>query len=438
MKRRPGLWTVIDAGGMAFERLLRRLRERGGAATSLRVDRQVKRIVARVRRGGDRALVDLTRRYDGVRLRPRDLLIGPDELRVAERALPRRQARALKLAARRIAAFHRHQLEKGWMYRDGSGFRLGQKVEPLERVGVYVPGGTAAYPSSVLMNVIPARVAGVREIVVATPPRHGGVPLSVRAAAAIAGASALYQVGGAQAIAALAFGTESVPRVDKICGPGNIYVTAAKRMIFGQVDIDMVAGPSEVLVVADSTAKARLVAVDLLAQAEHDRLAASILVTTSSALADRVTREVETFLQTLPRRRIARQALERFGAIVLVGGIEEAAEVVNRIAPEHLQLMVEHPGRLAGLVRHAGAIFVGSDTPVALGDYIAGPSHVLPTAGTARFSSPLGVYDFFKRSSVVQASRAVLEKLGRVAAELAEMEGLGAHALAVYERLGYN
>jgi histidinol dehydrogenase len=353
----------------------------------------------------------------------------------AARSLPRRALADLRLAARRIAAFHRRQRERSWRYRDAAGLILGQKIEPLGRVGVYVPGGRAIYPSSVLMNVIPARVAGVDEIVVVSPPRRGGYDPAILAAAHVAGVDAFYQVGGAQAVAALAYGTETIPAVDKVVGPGNIYVATAKRLVFGRVGIDLLAGPSEVLVVADASARAELVAADMLAQAEHDELASAVCLTPDAPLAARVVDELGRQLGTLPRRRTARRALANFGAVVVTRSLAEAVEIANAIAPEHLELALRAPGRWVRRIRHAGAVFVGQETPEALGDYLAGPNHVLPTSGSARFASPLGVYDFVKRTSVIAASRTALRRLGPAVERLAALEGLDAHGLAVSRRL---
>jgi histidinol dehydrogenase len=332
-----------------------------------------------------------------------------------------------------VTAFHRRQRQGSWSFRDATGARLGQQVRPLERVGVYVPGGTAAYPSSVLMNVIPAKVAGVGEVIGVTPP--GRAKAEVLAAAHIAGIDRLFRVGGAQAVAALAYGTRSIPRVDKICGPGNIFVATAKRLVFGTVDIDMIAGPSEVLIVADGRARADLIAADLLSQAEHDPLAAAILVTPSAALAARVAQALREQLGELSRQAIARRALARYGTAFVTASLAEAVALSNRIAPEHLELAVQRPERWLPSVRHAGAIFLGEHAPEAFGDYLAGPNHVLPTGGSARFSSPLGVYDFIKRSSVIAAGPRTLAALGPAVARLARLEGLDAHARAVERRL---
>jgi histidinol dehydrogenase len=312
---------------------------------------------------------------------------------------------------------------------------LGQKIEPLALVGVYVPGGRAVYPSTVLMNVVPARVAGVERIIAVSPAQPGGCAQEILAAAHIAGVDALYQVGGAQAVAALAYGTETIPAVDKIVGPGNIYVATAKRLVFGRVGIDIVAGPSEILVVADGSARPDLIAADMLSQAEHDELAAAMCVTPRADIAKRVAEELETQLAVLPRRQIAARSLENYGAVIVTRSLTEAITLSNAIAPEHLELAVKQPIRWMKAVRHAGAIFVGHETPEALGDYLAGPNHVLPTGGTARFSSPLGVYDFVKRTSVISGSLQALRTLGPPVERLAAMEGLTAHGLAVRRRL---
>jgi histidinol dehydrogenase len=394
----------------------------------------VRRIVAAVRRNGDHALLGFTRRFDGVRLRARDLRVPREALAAAWEGVPAAVRRDLALAARRIRAFHLRQRERSWSVRDRSGARLGQVIRALDRVGVYVPGGRAAYPSTVLMTVIPARVAGVGEVVGVSPLRDGDNPV-ILAACHIAGLDALYRVGGAQAIAALAFGTRTIPRVDKIVGPGNIWVATAKRLCFGQVDIDSIAGPSEVLIVADGSADAALVAADMLAQAEHDPLAAAVCVTSDRRLAARVAAALDEQLAALPRRTIARRALAAFGAIVVVRSTGEAVALANRLAPEHLELLVRRPDAWARRVRHAGAIFVGRWAPEAFGDYLAGPNHVLPTGGTARFASPLGVYDFVKRTSLIRAGRRTLARLGPAVTRLARLEGLDAHGRAVERRL---
>src|SRR5437667_431093 len=338
-------------------------------------------------------------------------------------------------AAGRIRTFHARQRERSWSFRDATGARLGQRIEPLARVGVYIPGGRAVYPSTVLMTVVTARVAGVREVIAVTPVGTSGDHPLILAACHVAGVDQLYRLGGAQAVAALAFGTETVPRVDKIVGPGNIYVATAKRLCYGHVAIDAIAGPSEVVIVADRSADAELVAADMLAQAEHDPLAAAVCLTPDRRLAPRVAAAPAAQLATLPRRAIAERALAAFGAIVVTRSVAEAVEIANRLAPEHLELAVRDPGPVAAGVRHAGAVFLGQEAPEALGDYLAGPNHVLPTGGTARFASPLGVYDFVKRTSVIGAGPRTLATLGPPVVRLARLEGLDAHGRAVERRL---
>ena len=425
---------VCTAGGAAARRRLARL-ERRGETAGARVEGEVRRIIEAVRRRGDRALVAFTRRFDGVSLRRAELRVPATALAAAYRSQPPSVRRDLALAARRIRAFHTRQRERSWSFRDATGARLGQRIEPLERVGVYIPGGRAVYPSTVLMTVVTARVAGVREVIAVSPRGKAGDHPLVLAACHVAGVDRLYRVGGAQAVAALAFGTETVPRVDKIVGPGNIYVATAKRLCYGHVDIDAIAGPSEVVIVADSSADPALVAADMLAQAEHDPLAAAVCLTTDRRLAVRVAAALAAQLATLPRRAIAQRALAAFGAIVVTRSLAEAVEIANRLAPEHLELAVRHPGAAAAAVRHAGAVFLGQDAPEALGDYLAGPNHVLPTGGTARFASPLGVYDFVKRTSIIAAGPRTLATLGPPIVRLARLEGLDAHGRAVERRL---
>ena len=429
---------VCTAGSAAARRRLARL-ERRGETAGARVEAEVRRIIEAVRRRGDRALLALTRRFDGVSLRRAELRVPDGALARAYRRQPPSVRRDLALAARRIRVFHARQRERSWSFRDATGARLGQRIEPLARVGVYIPGGRAVYPSTVLMTVVTARVAGVREVIAVTPAQKGGDhPLDnplILAACHVAGVDRLYRLGGAQAIAALAFGTETVPRVDKIVGPGNIYVATAKRLCYGHVAIDAIAGPSEVVIVADRSADPELVAADMLAQAEHDPLAAAVCLTTDRRLAARVAAALAAQLATLPRRAIAERALAAFGAIVVTRSVAEAVEIANRLAPEHLELAVRDPGPVAAGVRHAGAVFLGQDAPEALGDYLAGPNHVLPTGGTARFASPLGVYDFVKRTSVIGAGPRTLATLGPPVVRLARLEGLDAHGRAVERRL---
>ncbi len=422
---------LLRSGTPEFERFLKTLRDRRRSDGG-KIDAAVAAIIGQVRRRGDRALIELTARFDGVRLTAGKLRVAPDEMRAALDELDRDERRALELAARRIRAFHRHTLESSFSYRDASGMRLGQLVRPLERVGIYVPGGLGAYPSSVLMNAIPARVAGVREIVMVSPPNRAGDNRAVMAAAAMAGVHEFYRVGGAQAVAALAYGTETIGAVDKIVGPGNAFVQAAKRMVYGVADIDKMAGPSEVLVIADSSARPEWVAADLIAQAEHGSGDESaILLTPSAAIAQRVAAALERALASLPRAAAVRRALAKRGAIVVVRALAEAFELANRIAPEHLELDIRQASRWLPKVRNAGAVFVGRLSPAPLGDYLAGPNHVLPTGGSARFASPLGAYDFIKRTSIIEASAGALRRLGPAVARLARMEGFEGHARAI-------
>ena len=411
--------------------------DRPPAAVDPEILRRVEEIVGAVRDKGDAALLEFTERFDRVSLTARELAVPPSEMEAAERAVGDATMRALRYAAGRIERFHRESAPRSWRMTDALGSRLGQEVRPIDRVAVYVPGGRAAYPSTVLMTVIPARVAGVKEIVLVSPPSADkSLNAAVLAAARVAGVTEAYRVGGAQAVAALAYGTETIRRVDKIVGPGNIYVALAKSRVFGDVGIDMVAGPSEVVVVADETADPTLVAADLLAQAEHDPMARAVLLTPSRALLDRVAREVERQLGALPRREIAGAALASHGALVLTRDLQEAVEVANLLAPEHLELQVADPEALLPRVRNAGAVFLGPFTPEVVGDYVAGPNHVLPTGGTARFASALGTGDFVKRISVVEYAEAGLREAGRHLAELARVEGLEGHGIAAAMRIG--
>lgn len=407
----------LSTRAAGFERKLAAL-TRYDAAQDPAVQRTVRRILADVRKRGDAAVRAYTKKLDGVT--PKEFAVTPGLVD----AVPAAQAQALRAAHERIRAFHERQLQQSWEYTDAEGTRLGQRISALARVGLYVPGGKAAYPSSVLMNAVPAKVAGVGELVMVSPNPN---PL-VLAAAALAGVDRVIRVGGAQAIAALAYGTKSIPRVDKIVGPGNAYVAEAKRQVFGQVGIDMIAGPSEILVIGDGTAPAGWVAMDLLAQAEHDEMAQSILLSPSAAYLDSVEASIAALLPTLARRAVVEASLGARGALILTRSLDEACAIADRIAPEHLELSVADPEALLPKLRHAGAIFLGRWSSEAVGDYCAGPNHVLPTAGTARFSSPLGVYDFQKRTSVIGVSQAGARTLGRLAATLAQGEGLQAHA----------
>jgi histidinol dehydrogenase len=395
---------------------------------------RVAAIVDEVRRRGDAALVDFTKRFDGVELRPEELRVSQAEWAAAR--VPDPLQAALAEAARRIEVFHRHQLPRSWWVQDEHGSLLGQQVTPLERVGCYVPGGTAAYPSTVLMNLIPARVAGVRELAVVSPPgADGRLPPAVLVAARLAGATEVYRVGGAQAVAALAYGTATLAGVDKIVGPGNLYVTLAKRLVFGDVGIDLVAGPSEVVVVADRTAVAEHVAADLLAQAEHDPMARAVCLTDDDTLSARVVAAVARRCPALPRAAIAEAAIRSHGAVVLTRDLVEALAIANRLAPEHLELAVADPFGCLPAVRHAGAIFLGVHTPEVVGDYLAGPNHVLPTGATARFASGLSVEDFVKRSSVIRYTPAGLRAAWPHLTALAAAEGLHGHSEAARVRL---
>ncbi|MGH8704445.1 MAG: histidinol dehydrogenase [Burkholderiales bacterium] len=395
------------------------------AAQDAKVERAVRSIIAAVRARGDAAVLEFTRRFDRVNAGSvAKLEIPRAKLGAALNGLPRADAAALRAAAARIRRFHERQRSRSWNIAEADGTQLGQRLTPLERVGLYVPGGKAAYPSSVLMSAIPAKVAGVAEVVMVSP---NPAPL-VLAAAAIAGVDRVIGIGGAQAVAALAYGTRTVPRVDKIVGPGNAYVAAAKRAVFGQVGIDMIAGPSEILVIGDGSTPADWVAMDLFSQAEHDELAQAILLSPRRAYLDEVAAAIGRLIHAMPRRQVIAAALAGRGALIETRSLEEACAIANRIAPEHLELSVARPQALLPKLRHAGAIFLGRWSSEAIGDYCAGPSHVLPTSGTARFSSPLGVYDFQKRSSVIKVSRAGARRLGRIASNLARGEGLFAHA----------
>ncbi|MBP2001410.1 histidinol dehydrogenase [Paenibacillus shirakamiensis] len=398
----------------------------------------VKRIVADVRSEGDRALLRYTAQFDSTTLESDELRVTEEELQAAYSQVEPSFVKAIAAAAANIRAFHQKEKRNSWMDLQPDGTLLGQIIRPLKRVGVYVPGGKAAYPSSVLMNVIPAQVAGVPEIVMVTPPATGGkagIDPYILVAAAEAGVREIYRVGGAQAIAALAYGTESIVPVDKICGPGNIYVALAKREVFGAVDIDSIAGPSEIAVLADDSADAAFVAADLLSQAEHDEMASAILVTDSAAFAQACQKEVQRQLAELPRRAIAAASIERYGVILLVDSLLEGIQVINRLAPEHLELMVHEPMSYLSLIENAGAIFLGPYSSEPVGDYFAGPNHIIPTNGTARFSSPVDVDDFIKKSSMIYYSKQALLDNGETIMELARREGLEGHARAIEIRL---
>jgi len=418
----------LDSRAAGFDAELARL-TRYEAAQDEAVEATVRAIITEVRARGDAALLEYTRKLDRVAVRSAsELEIPRAEMEAALAALPAREVAALGEAAARVQRFHERQLGESWQYAEADGTVLGQRVSALERVGLYVPGGKAAYPSSVLMNAIPAKVAGVGELVMVSPTPGGERNPLVLAAAALAGVDRVFAIGGAQAVAALAYGTGSVPRVDKIVGPGNAYVAAAKRQVFGQVGIDMIAGPSEILVISDGTTSADWVAMDLFSQAEHDEVAQALLLSPSARHLDEVEQAIDRLLPAMPRRAVIEASLGARGALVLTRDLDEACALANRVAPEHLELSLAEPEAWLGKLRNAGAIFLGRWSSEAVGDYCAGPNHVLPTAGTARFSSPLGVYDFQKRSSLISVSREGAATLGRLAATLAEGEGLAAHA----------
>lgn len=400
------------------------------------VNQRVLDIIDNVRSRGDAALIDYTRQFDGLDVaQMSDLILPRERLELALTRITAEQRSALETAARRVREYHEHQVQESWRYTEADGTVLGQKVTPLDRAGLYVPGGKASYPSSVLMNAIPAKVAGVPEVVMVVPTPRGEINELVLAAAAIAGVDRVFTIGGAQAVAALAYGTESVPPVDKIVGPGNIYVATAKRHVFGKVGIDMIAGPSEILVICDGKTDPDWIAMDLFSQAEHDEDAQSILLSPDADFLDRVEESMQRLLPTLEREAIARVSMRERGALILVADMAQAIDVANCIAPEHLELSVESPDELLPQIRHAGAIFMGRYTAEALGDYCAGPNHVLPTSGTARFSSPLGVYDFQKRSSIIYCSPEGASQLGKVASVLARGESLTAHARSAEYRI---
>ena len=410
-----------------LEEMLKRLEGRA-VAFDPELMRVVSSIIDEVRARGDEALIDYTARFDRLRLTPAELRVDEQTLAATADKVGPNVLAALREAIKNVRKFHEQQREQSWEITPAAGVRLGQRITPLDRVGLYVPGGTAAYPSSVVMNVVPAQVAGVEQIAVVTPPSSLSETPAVAAALRELNITEIYAVGGAQAIAALAFGTQTIPRVDKITGPGNKYVAAAKKLVFGVVGIDAIAGPSEVVIIADNTARAEFVAADLLAQAEHGEDASAILITTSETLAGATAKELESQLESLPRRAIAAASLRNYGALIVVETIDSACEIANALAPEHLQLVTGDDEAAAARIRHAGAIFFGPHTPEAAGDYLAGPNHVLPTGGTARFSSALGVYDFVKRTSLLRYSSEAFAKVCDSITVLAECEGLAAHA----------
>jgi histidinol dehydrogenase len=412
---------------------LKVLKERASGG-SQEIELKVKAILDDVRRNGDRAVIRYTKAFDF--LKAKGLRIRPDEISGYAEKADAKVVKALKLSAKRIKAFHEIQKEESWTFSEGDA-TLGQLIRPIERVGVYIPGGKASYPSTVLMNVIPAQVAGVKEIALCVPAPKGEINRYVMAAIKLLGVKEVYRIGGAQAVGAMAYGTKTIKKVDKIVGPGNIYVATAKKMVFGIVDIDMIAGPSEILIIADDSANPAFVAADLLSQAEHDEFASSILITDSRRVADGVDRELERQLGRLNRKEIARKSIDNYGAIIITKDIKDAVELSNHIAPEHLEVMTEEPMNVLPMIKNAGAIFLGEWTPEALGDYSAGPNHTLPTSGTARFSSPLGVYDFVKRSSLLSFTKDGFSKLAETVKTIASAEGLNAHenTITIRERV---
>lgn len=425
---------IIGTNDATFEGFFRKIQERGRAFDP-ELWQAVGRIVEDVERRGDEALFEYTARWDGFSVTAETVEASAAEQEAAAAQVSDEDRDILRLAADRIRRFHERQKNESWSVRDEEGVELGQRILSLERVGIYAPGGLACYPSTVLMTAIPARIAGVGEIVLVSPCRDGRLHPLIAAAAQIAGVDRIFKIGGAQAVAALAYGTASIPQVDKIVGPGNAYVATAKKMVFGRVAIDMIAGPSEVLIIADGTGSAAAAAADLLAQAEHDETASAVLMTPDASYAQTVAAEVDRRCAGLSRKEIASRSLDAYGAVVVTRNLAEAVELSNRFAPEHLELMVEEPEELLTGIRNAGAIFLGMYTPETLGDYTAGPNHVLPTGGTARFASPLGVYDFIKRSSVLSFSAEAFERYGKPSARFADLEGLSAHGDSIRVRL---
>jgi histidinol dehydrogenase len=424
---------LIRADAIEFRDFFQKLRRRGGAFTPDLLA-SVAQIIHDVSIRGDEALFHYTKKFDGYDPTAATVEATEQERKEAAAKIKPGDRDVIKLAAERIEKYHRHQTASGYSMADENGAELGQRVLPLQRAGIYAPGGKAFYPSTLLMAAIPARIAGVKEIILVTPSKDGLLNPLIAAAAEVAQVDRIFKIGGAQAIAALAYGTQTIPRVDKIVGPGNAYVAAAKKLVFGQVAIDMIAGPSEVVVIADQTANPAFAAADMLAQAEHDEMAAAVLFTPFPDLADRVAAEVQKQMQTLPKKEIIEKSLSQYGAIIITSDIAQAVELANLFAPEHLELMVENPADIVGQIRSAGSVFLGSYTPEALGDYTAGANHILPTEGTARFSSPLGVYDFYKRMSVLSFSQAAFDKLSGPTQHFAQMEGLDAHANSVRVR----
>lgn len=424
---------IVRSSDRGFPRIFDRIRKRGDFEDA-GINKAVSQIISDVARNGDAAVFRYARKFDGADLDKQTCEVSLQEKRQALKLVSDGEMELLSATAKRIEVFHKKQVSETWRYSEEPGIELGQIVKPLLRVGIYCPGGLASYPSSVLMTAIPAKVAGVREVVVATPAKNGVIAPIIIAAAHVAGVDRIFKIGGAHAVAALAYGTESFPRVDKIVGPGNAFVAAAKKMVFGQVGIDMIAGPSEICIIADKSANPAMIAADLLSQAEHDRMASAILLTPDEDLAAQAKEQLKARIARLSRKSIAGGSIRDFGLIVITRSLFEAAEIANTLAPEHLELMVASPEKLLPKIENAGAIFMGRYTPEAIGDYLAGPSHVLPTGGSARFSSPLGVYDFVKRTSLVSFSRGALKSHAASAVGFASLEGLEAHAMSVQSR----
>ncbi len=424
---------LIRTDSRSFAKVRSQLLSRG-VIYGKSIESAVHRIINDVRVNGDKALIKYTKKFDRVSLTPATLQVDQKTIKDAYSRVSPADVEDLKYAASRIKKFHEHQKVSGWQYKN-KGVMLGQMVTPLDRVGVYVPGGKAVYPSTVLMSVIPAKIAGVKEVVICTPTPGGEINPYILVAADIAGADNIYTVGGAQSVAAMALGTDTIPRVDKIVGPGNIYVAIAKKLMYGHVDIDMIAGPSEILIVADDTSEPSFVAMDMLSQAEHDEEAVAILITPSKALAEKVIHNIKSEMKVQSRRKVIQDSLNNHGIIIITKDLKEAVELTNEFASEHLSLQVAEPMKLLKEIRHAGAVFLGSYTPQTMGDYVAGPNHTLPTGGTARFFSPLSVDDFVKKTSVVMYNRGAFKKDGVVASRIAEIEGLYAHSDAVKIRM---
>jgi len=425
---------IIKASDPSFKKELKKVVERRNRFDE-KVEGKVRSILKNIKQKGDKALFEYTKRFDGYIVSKKNIKITANQMDEAVLQIEKETVDCFKLVALRIEEFHRKEFNRSWLLCHREGEVLGQIVRPLEKVGVYVPGGKASYPSSLFMNVIPAQVAGVKEIVVVSPTPHGKVSPFLLLAAKILNIDGIYRIGGAQAVGALAYGTKSIPKVDKIVGPGNIYVATAKRLVFGEVDIDMIAGPSEILIISDGKGSPAFIAADLLSQAEHDEMALPILITTSPSFAGEVKKEVTHQLNQIKERKVATVSMKKQGLIILVEELEKAMDFANEIAPEHLELAVERPWELLGKVKNAGAVFLGHYTPEAIGDYIAGPNHTLPTGGTARFFSPLSTDDFLKKTSLISFSRDVLNEMGKKIIHFAEKEGLKAHARAVEERL---